>query len=409
MYKVPPTLDALRRLFSVDNFLFFRYAVSVVSRSEKVIKDKLVTADILYWIGFSKVPGIGPARFKKLLEYFGSVEDAWRADPGELAAVGLDKRAVSSLTALRPRINLSLEWQALQTKGITTLTWDDETYPRQLKNIVNPPFVLYVRGSILPRDEWALAVVGTRNASVYGKEVTRTLVEGLAASGVTIVSGLALGIDTQAHASTVAVGGRTLAVLGCGPDTVYPRRNEKLAADIVQHGALVSEFPLGTPPESGNFPRRNRIISGLSMGVLMVEGSVKSGARITVDFALEQGRDVFAVPGNILGRGSAGPNKLIQQGAKLVTTIGDILEELNLKMVAQHTEARKIIPDTPVEAAILPHLSAEPLHVDELGRLTGLTSAELSSALTMMELKGMVRPTGGMSYIIASKTQLTFL
>jgi len=265
--------------------------------------------------------------------------------------------------------------------NVSVFTWESADYPTQLRNISDSPFILYLRGEILPQDEWALAVVGTRSASVYGKEVTRMLVSGLAASGVTIVSGLALGIDTQAHQSALDAGGRTLAVLGSGVDNIYPKRNQKLAEKILQRGAIISEFPMGTRPEGGNFPRRNRIISGLSLGALMVEGSERSGARITIDYALEQGREALAVPGNIFSRGSKGPNKLIQTGAKAITSIGDILEELNLTMV------------------LLEHLSANPLHVDELGRATGISSAELSSALIMMELKGQIRQVGGMNYV----------
>ncbi len=357
--------------------------------------------DLAYWVGFSKVAGIGPLRFKKLLDYFGTVEDAWKANPGELSAIGLDKRSIVSLVTTRQAIDLAAEMHRLETQSVTVLTWDDEDYPPVLRAIPDPPFVLYVRGQILPRDEWALAVVGTRNASVYGKDAARMLVNGLATSGITIVSGLALGIDTQAHRAAIDAGGRTIAVMGCGVDTIYPQRNRKLGEAIIENGAIVSEFPLGTKPESGNFPRRNRIISGLSLGVLMVEGAEQSGARITIDYALEHGRETFAVPGNIFSRGSQGPNKLIQQGAKLVTRIGDILEELNLTMVAQHTEAKEVIPDTPTEATILQHLSAEPIHVDELGQRTHISAAELSSTLTIMELKGQVRQVGNMHYVLA--------
>lgn len=365
--------------------------------------------DIGYWVGFSKVAGIGPARFRKMLAYFGNIQAAWQANPGELAAIGLDKRAIINLVKLRQSIDLPAEVDRLEKQAITALTWDDPAYPGPLRNIADPPFVLYVRGQLLAKDEWALAVVGTRSASVYGKEVTRSLVSGLAAAGVTIVSGLAMGIDTQAHQSAIDAGGRTIAVLGCGVDILYPQQNARLGQAILNNGAIVSEFPVGTQPESGNFPRRNRIISGLSLGVLMVEGGVQSGARITIDYALEQGRETFAVPGNIFNRGSEGPNQLIQQGAKLITGIGDILEELNLTMVVQHTEAKSIIPESPTEAALLKHLSAEPVHIDDLGRSVGLAPAELSSTLTMMELKGQVRQVGGMNYVIAREDTVKYI
>jgi DNA processing protein len=289
------------------------------------------------------------------------------------------------------------------------LTWDSPEYPASLRNIADPPPVLYVRGQLMARDEWALAVVGTRRATVYGREVTRSLVSGLAASGVTIVSGLAHGIDTHAHQVALDAGGRTLAVLGSGIDVIYPAENRKLAELIVNSGAILSEYPLGAQPESGNFPRRNRIISGLSLGVLVVEGTKSSGAMITADYASEQGREIFAVPGSILSPNSAGPNYLIQQGAKLVTTMGDILEELNLTMAAEQAAAREIIPDNETEAVLLRHLSAEPMHVDELGRAAQLPINEVASTLTLMELKGKVRQVGGMNYIVAREAGVPYV
>ena len=368
-----------------------------------------MTQALTYWIGFSKVAGIGPARLKKLLDYFETIQAAWEANPGELAAMGLDKRSITSLVETRTRVDLAAELKRIDDLSVRVTTWDDDDYPPLLRNIPDPPFLLYSRGNIIPHDQWSLAVVGTRSASVYGKEVTRKLVSGLAASGVTIVSGMALGIDTQAHQTALEVGGRTIAVLGSGVDVIYPTRNARLAESIMENGAIISEFGLGSQPEAGNFPRRNRIISGLSLGVLMVEGAEQSGARITIDCALEQGRETFAVPGNILGHGSRGPNKLIQQGmAKLVTSIGDILEELNLTMVPEQLEAATIIPDSPTEATILQQLSAEPVHIDELGHRTHLSPAELSSTLTMMELKGQVRQVGNMNYVLARETQVRY-
>ncbi len=357
--------------------------------------------DLPYWIGFSRVPGIGPSRFQKLIDYFGNANEAWHANPGELSAIGLDKRSIVSFVSARQKVDLDAEMRRIEKLAVTVLTWDDPDYPSLLKQIADPPFVLYVRGELLPRDEWAVAVVGTRSASIYGKEVSRKLSSGMASAGVTIVSGLALGIDTQAHRAAIDADGRTIAVLGSGVDVIYPSSNRQLAEKIIEHGAIVSEFPVGTRPDSGNFPRRNRIISGLSLGVLMVEGAVHSGARITIDYALAQGRETFAVPGNIFSRGSAGPNRLIQQGAKLVTGIGDILEELNLMMVAEQTAVAETVPASPTEAAILAQLSAEPLHIDDLGERTGIPAATLSGTLTIMELKGQVRQVGNMHYVLA--------
>ncbi len=358
-----------------------------------------------YWIGFSKVPGIGPVRLRNLLDYYGDVKTAWQANPGELRAIGLDKRSVESLAKVRSTLDLDAELNKLEKLNVSVFTWDDPDYPEMLRNIIDPPATLYVRGQFTPQDQWALAVVGTRRATTYGKECARMLVSGLVENGVTIISGLAYGIDTIAHQTALNLtGGRTIAVLGSGVDVAYPADNRKLSQAIAENGALVSEYPLGTRPEAGNFPRRNRIISALSLGVLFVEGGMKSGARITTDFALEQGREVLAVPGSILRKSGAGPNYLIQNGAKLVTSVNDILEELNLTMLAQQTQAREIIPDNPTEALLLEHLASDPIHVDDLGQVTDLPASEIAAVLTMMELKGMVRQVGAMNYIVARET-----
>ncbi len=361
-----------------------------------------------FWVGFSKVPGIGPARLRILLDYYGTIEEAWTANPGELRAIGLDRRSVESLVKVRETFNFDAELAKLERLNVSVLNWDNPDYPQLLKSISDSPPVLYVRGKITPADEWAVAVVGTRRATTYGKECTRMLASGLVENGITIVSGLAYGIDTEAHKTAVNARRRTIAVLGCGVDIAYPAENRKLSEAIIENGALVSEYPLGTNPESKNFPRRNRIISGLSLGVLFVEGGFQSGARITTDYALEQGRDVFAVPGSILRKSGSGPNHLIQNGAKLVISVNDILEELNLTMVAHHAEARSVIPDNETEAILLKHLSSDPIHIDELGQTSGLPTPEVASTLTMMELKGMVKQVGGMNYIIARETGVNY-
>jgi len=368
-----------------------------------------VSEELQYWVGFSRVPGIGPIRLRALLKQVGDVHAAWEASAATLHAVGFDRRTIETFLSLRPKLDLPAELARVIGQGVKILTWDSPDYPSLLKAIPNPPPVLYVRGGLLPQDEWALGVVGTRRATVYGREAVHALVGGLAASGVTIVSGLAHGIDTHAHQVALDAGGRTLAVLGSGVDIIYPAENRKLAERIVDSGALISEYPLGTRPDAGNFPPRNRIISGLSLGVLVVEGATNSGAMITADYAVEQGREVFAVPGNILNRTSGGPNHLIQQGAKLVMTMGDILEELNLTMVAEQSEAREIIPDNETEAVLLKYLSAEPVHVDELGRAAGLPINEVASALTLMELKGKVRQVSGMSYVVARESTAPYV
>jgi len=362
-----------------------------------------------YWVGFNIVQGIGPIRLRALLDYFGDLEAAWNASPHELRKAGLDRRSLANLLQTREEISLDEEMEKIEREGIKLLTWEDEAYPSRLLNIYDPPPVLYLKGELLPQDEWAVAVVGTRGATVYGKEVTREIAGGLARSGITVVSGLARGIDSEAHRAALEAGGRTIAVFGSGLDIIYPPCNRRLAERIVEQGAILTEYPLGTPPEGSNFPPRNRIISGLSLGVVIVEAGERSGALITADYALSQGRDVFAVPGNIFRKKSVGTNKLIQEGAKLVLSVQDILEELNLTMVSQQAEAKEILPTNEKEALLLQHLSAEPIHIDELGRRSGLPISQVSSTLAMMELKGMVRQVGGMHYVLARESGVEYV
>ncbi len=358
-------------------------------------------SDLRYWIGFNIVRGIGPKRLRALLSYFGDVERAWNAPADELRRAGLDRRSLQNLLAARSSVDLDEQLRRVERAAVRVLTWESDEYPPLLREISEPPPVLYVRGAFTAADAWAIAVVGTRRASVYGKEVTRRLTSALARSGITIVSGLARGIDGVAHRAALDAGGRTIAVLGCGIDHIYPPEHRSLAREIAARGVLVSDYPLGTPPEGRNFPPRNRIISGLSLGVLVTEAGRRSGALITADFAADQGRDVFAVPGSILAHGSVGTNNLIRDGAKPVLKPEDILEELNLTMVPEYTVARETLPADETEAAILRHLSAEPLHVDELRQQVGLPIAQVTSTLALLELKGLVRAVGGMMYVRA--------
>lgn len=367
-------------------------------------------ADVKYWVGFNIVPGIGPARLGKLLGQFGDAETAWHAAPLELARAGLDRKSLQNLLAMRDKLDLDAEMRRIGDVGAHVLTLQDESYPRLLREINLPPPVLYVKGSYLPEDEWAVAVVGTRRAKTYGREVTRYLTGGLARNGITIVSGLARGIDSQAHRAALAAGGRTIAVFGSGIDIIYPHENVGLARDIVASGALITEYPLGTKPDRRNFPPRNRIISGLALGALVTQAGEGSGALITAYYALEQGREVFAVPGSLLDRGCSGANRLIQQGeAKLVLGVEDILEELNLTMVSQQAEVRAMVPENRTEALLLQHLSEEPTHVDELGRASGLPIAQVSGSLALMELKGLVRQTGAMNYVLAREGGIEYI
>ena len=356
--------------------------------------------ELKYWIGFSRIPGIGRARFALLEQTFGSLADAWQAPATSLQPI-LDRRSLDALNKRRSDLNLDEEMDKLAKIGVQALTWHDPEYPRLLREVYDLPPVLYVRGHLLPDDDTSIAVVGTRKASAYGREATHHLVSGLVRSGVTIVSGLARGIDAAAHRTALELGGRTIAVQACGLDMVYPSDHVGLAQEIIKHGALVSEHPLGVRPESSNFPRRNRILSGMSLGVLVVEADEKSGANITVNCATEQGRDVFAVPGSIFSPLTRGTHRLLQEGAKLVTQADDILEELNLAVLGQQMELKAAVTATASEQALLKLLSHEPQHIDDVGRLCGLPMPEVSSTLAMLELKGAVRQVGPMSFVLA--------
>ena len=356
---------------------------------------------LAFWIGFNRVRGIGPARLRALLDAFGTIDAAWFAPEDALREVGLDRRSIASLMEARRQLDLPAELVRVQRAGVHILTWDAPAYPQTLLTINDPPPVLYVRGELRLEDTWAVAMVGTRTASVYGREVARVLATDLVRAGVTIVSGMARGIDAQAHRAALDAGGRTVAVLGSGVDVIYPWEHRKLAEEITGRGALVSEYALGTKPEASNFPPRNRIISGLSRGVIVVEAGERSGALITADFAAEQGREVFAVPGGIFQRGSRGTNRLIRDGAQPVLSANDVLEVLNMTAVAEHVEAQMLLPTDATEAVLLEQLSDDPAHVDEVGRAAGLPIATVSSTLALMELKGLVRQVGGMKYVRA--------
>lgn len=362
-----------------------------------------------YWIGFNIVRGIGPAKFQALLDHFGDLSAAWKATADELRAAGIDSRALQSLLTTREKLDLDAEAARLEKAGVQVITWQSPEYPDRLRHIYHPPPVLYLRGTLAPADEWSVAVVGTRRATVYGKEVAQHIAGGLARAGVTVVSGLARGIDTAAHQAALDAGGRTIAVLGNGVDVAYPAENRRLMQRIVEQGALLSEYTLGAPPEASNFPPRNRIISGFSLGVVIVEAAERSGALITADYALDQGREVFAAPGNMFNKNSTGCNRLIQNGAKLVLDIEDILEELSLNMVAQQLELRTVVPENETESLLLGFLSSEPLHVDEIVRQAALPISEVSSALALMELKGMVRQVGGMNYVLVRESRPAYV
>lgn len=352
-----------------------------------------------YWIAFNRVTGIGPARLRALLEQCGTIEHAWRASVQELRAARLDRTTIEALLEARRTVDPGREFERIKRSGVTVYTWDDPEYPEGLRTIDRSPPVLYVRGTLVPQDEMAVAVVGTRHASIYGREVAHNVGAALAQNGVTVVSGMALGVDTVAHRAALDAGGRTLAVLGSGVDELYPAQNRALAEAISEHGALVSDYALGTKPDARNFPPRNRIISALSRAVVIVEAGERSGALITAEFAAEQGRELFAVPGSILNAGSVGCNNLIRDGATPLLSIDDVLRYLDLERVGLQRAVRAAIPAEPDEARVLAHLSTEPRHMDEVVRAAGLPSAQVSSLLVVMEIKGLVRQSSPMHYV----------
>ena len=371
---------------------------------------KGTATDTKYWVGFNIVPGIGPARLKRLIDYFGDAEKAWRSAPMDLARSGLDRKSLQALLAARDKLDLDAEMSRIKSFGARVVTLADESYPRLLREIGLPPPVLYFKGTLTPADDYAVAVVGTRHVKTYGREVTRYLSGELARNKITVVSGLALGIDAVAHQAAMEAGGRTIAVLGSGLDVIYPSENTALSRSIVGSGALVTEYPLGTKPDRGNFPARNRIISGLSLGTLVTQAGEKSGALITAYHALEQGREVFAVPGSMLDTGCSGTNQLIQRGeAKLVLKAADVMEELNLSMVSTPAQERVIVPGDATERELLKQLSDEPVHVDEIARAAALPISQVTGALTLMELKGLVRQSGGMNYVLAHEAGVRYI
>lgn len=352
-----------------------------------------------YWMGFNCVAGIGPVRLNQLVKVFGDIEVAWKASREDLIAMGLNMTIMEELIKVRSRIDLDQEYERLLSMGFTLITWESNHYPQRLLEIEYPPPVLYLWGTLDPIDRWAVAIVGTRRMTSYGEAVTRDLATALAANGITVVSGMARGIDSIAHRSALDANGRTIAVMGSGLDHIYPPEHRQLAEEIVRNGALITEYPLDTRPEARNFPIRNRIISGLSLIAVIIEAGESSGALITAHYAAEQGRDVFAVPGNIHSKASYGTNRLILDGARPLLNVEDVLEALNLDTVVRQEALSTFLPEDEIERIIYEKLSAEPIHVDELKAECNLPIATINASLTMLELKGRARQVGGMHYI----------
>lgn len=340
-----------------------------------------------------------------LFDRFGSPADAWRSTEKQLVTVGgFTPDGARELVLRRRAINPEAEMAFLEKKEVSFLSYSDPGYPDLLKKIFDPPPGLFVKGELTGSGMQAVAIVGSRRATRYGLAVAEKLAGELAGSGVTVVSGLARGIDTAAHQGALAAGGRTAAVLGCGVDVGYPAANRKLKDEIVMAGAVISEFPLQTTPQPWHFPIRNRIVSGLSSGVVIVECAEKSGALITADFALEQGREVMAVPGNITSEMSRGPNMLIRQGARPVENAGDVLEELGLdrlfRVARPDAPAVRVSPE---EEAVNNTLSNDPVTLDHIVERSGLAAQKALAALTFLEMKGFARQLPGRLYVSSGK------
>lgn len=359
--------------------------------------------DLSYHHAFNLIRNLGPARFARLKRQFPSLDIAWRASASELVNAGLEQPIVDGIISKRREIDPAKEMEKLTASGIAVVVAEDDAYPPLLRHLHNAPAVLYVRGSIAALSHpFPIAIVGTRKISAYGKQTAPLMARDLSSAGMSVVSGLALGVDASAHEAALAAGGPTIAVLGCGVDTqsIYPPQNKELAERIAAGaGALISEFPPGTEPLKLHFPFRNRIIAGMAMATLVIEADEKSGALITAAAALEYGREVFAVPGSIFSPVSRGPNALIRKGATPVVRASEILEELHLQQASTHIQAREIHADTPQEAEILKLLSSEPVHINEIIRSLRGEAPAVSSALVMMELKGKIRNIGSMQYV----------
>lgn len=351
--------------------------------------------EIFYWLALSLTPGVGAIFIKRLLDRFGTPESVFQAPLEKLLQIeGLGEKVAREIQKGPVEKKVEKELYLLKEVGGKIMTIKDESYPKRLKEIYDPPPLLYIRGDLKGEDELAVAIVGSRRTTPYGRWITEKMGQELARHGVTIVSGMARGIDSHAHCGALSGGGRTIAVLGSGVDMVYPPENRDLYKRIIDQGAVVSEFPMGSPPEGGHFPKRNRIISGLSIGVVVVQAGMESGSLITANYALEQGREVFAVPGNVGSNSSRGTHQLIKDGAKLVESSEDILEEV-LPQWRKEREApqeveRPVRDLTEEEKVLFEQLGETPLHIDVLIRESQFDPGKVSSLLLNLELKGLI-------------------
>lgn len=361
-------------------------------------------SDSLYLHGLNLLPQFGPARLSLLAKRFKNFKEAFLSSENQLIAAGIDQEIAKNFLALREKINLQDEAEKLEKEQIKILSFRDKNYPKLLLEIPKFPPILYYKGRMETADELCVAVVGTRMISNYGRVVIPGLVEPMVDLGVTIVSGMAFGVDSASHEVAVKKGRRTIAVLGGGLDekSLYPKHHALLAKEIIDSGgALISEYPIGTPNFKQNFVARNRIISGISVATIVVECDLKSGTLITAKHALDQNRTVYAVPGPIYAATSQGPNNLIKMGAKLMTSASDVLEDLNLKNLPEQQTAKASFGDTKEESVLLKLLNFEPVIINELIKQSGLETSAVTSALTFLEMKGKVKNLGGQQYVLS--------
>jgi DNA processing protein len=357
------------------------------------------------WLALTRIKGLGCVGFKRLASHFADPTESLSATAAELSEIeGLDRNVIDGLLAFRQWDEVEREVRRANEAGVRIIPFCSAMYPTRLRSIADPPPYLYVKGEIREEDEKAVAVVGTRSASHYGRRVAHDLCRGLASLGFTVVSGMARGIDGVAHDTALNAGSRTIAVLGSGVDRPYPPEHQSLYHRISENGAVISELPIGARPLAFNFPARNRLISGLSIGVVVVEATEKSGSLITAAIAVEQGREVFAVPGEVGSSRSRGAHRLIRQGAKLVESVEDILEEIAPQLVAPNRRSAMPIRTLPIDTQpetrkVFDLLQERPLHIDEVIEASGLSTSRVSQILLELELQGFLRQLPGNRYL----------
>jgi DNA processing protein len=355
-----------------------------------------------YLNALNKIPGVGPQKIKMLVGALGEPRKIWEAGRQELVKSGIREKLAGIILAERNKINPDEEWEKMAKEDIKMITIRDAAYPKLLQEIPSPPYILYIKGEIDFNAQPMVTIVGSRKLTSYGKQAARALARDLSQAGIIIASGMALGVDAAAHRGALDAKGKTVAVLGSSLDdkNIGPQTNFNLSREIISSGALISDYPVETPSTPGTFPARNRIMAGVSLGTLVIEAARKSGSLITANLALDFNREVFAVPGSVFSPASEGTNQLIKSGAKAVTCAKDILEELNIEKIKEAEKIKKVIPDSPEEEKILKVLSAEPLHIDKIIKLSKLETSIASATVAIMEMKGMVKDIGGQNYIV---------